>query len=121
MGENYDVVEITKALGVLPTETWINGTPIRNTGRCRSYTAWIYSTGVLETLNIYTQIEKLEALFIPKTNVLCGLKAKYDLDFSIDIVIVIENEEVPAIYLDTPIIQLAAKLEAKFDFDTYVN
>lgn len=46
---------------------------------------------------------------------------KYNLDFSTDIVIYIENQSPPAIYLESPIIKFAANLGARFDMDTYVH
>ncbi|MCM1231892.1 MAG: DUF4279 domain-containing protein [Clostridium sp.] len=121
MGDEFDVSAISKELGVAPTETWNNGDYIRNTKRKRSYTAWIFSTGAEETLDINTQLKKIEAVFFPKEATLCRLKEQYNLEFSIDIVIVIENQSPPAIYLDSPMIHFASHIGAGFDMDTYVN
>ena len=81
----------------------------------------MYSIGEEETLDINTQLKKLEDVFLPKEDILCRLKSKYNLDFSIDIVIYIENQSPPAIYLESPIIEFAANLGARFDMDTYVH
>ncbi len=121
MGDRYNVQEISRELGITPTGTWNMGEFIRNTGKKYKYTGWEYSTGEEETLDINTQLKKLEDVFLTKEDVLCRLKSKYDLDFSIDIVIYIENHCPPAIYLDSPIIKFAANIGARFDMDTYVH
>lgn len=121
MGNKFDVQVISKELGILPTMTWNTGDFIRNTNRKRTYTAWVFSTDVEETLDINTQLRKIEQNFYSKEDALCRLKKQYDLDFCIDIVIVIENESPPAIYLDSSIIHFASNIDARFDIDTYVN
>lgn len=121
MGDEFDINLITESLDILPSDSWKIGDEIRKTGKKRAYTAWIYSTGYEETLDINTQIKKIESLFLTRTDTLCDLKKQYNLDFSIDIVIVIEDKEPPAIYLDHSIINFAAGINARFDFDTYVN
>lgn len=121
MGDKYDVQEITRLLNVTPTMTWKTGDFIRNTKKKRPYTAWIYSTDVEETLDINSQLIKIENLFCPKVEELLFLKQKYNLDFSIDIVIIIENHLSPATYLENSIIKFASCLEARFDIDLYIN
>ena len=121
MGDVYDVQEISRELRITPTDTWKMGEFIRNTGKKYKYTGWLYSIGEEETLDINTQLKKLENVFLPKEDILCRLKSKYNLDFSIDIVIYIENQSPPAIYLESPIIEFAANLGARFDMDTYVH
>lgn len=121
MGDSNDINEITEALNISPTNYWRKGDTIRNLSKRRTYTAWIYSTGSEETLNVNTQIKKIEKIFIPKADILYKLKSLYDLEFSLDVIIIIENEEPPAIYLESSIIQFAARLDAKIDIDMYVN
>lgn len=121
MGDEFNVQEITEVLGIAPTGTWCKGDAIRNSGKSRTYTAWMYSTDVKETLDINEQAEKLKSLFHPKVKEIAFLKEKYDLDISIDFVIIIENEIAPAIYFLPQFIQFASKIEARIDIDTYVN
>ena len=66
MGEEYNVQEITDFLNITPSKTWNKGESIRNSGQKRTYTAWIYSTDEIETLNVYSQAVKIEKLFLPK-------------------------------------------------------
>lgn len=54
MGEYFDVQRITDTLGVIPSRTWNKGDPIRDSGKKRTYTAWIYNTEIIESLDINT-------------------------------------------------------------------
>lgn len=122
MGEEYDFIdEITNALNVNPTESWLEGEIIHNSKKKRMYTAWVYSTCEEETLDVNSQAQKMEKLFSSKTEKICALKYKYNLDISIDFVIIIKNEEVPAIFFEASFIEFAAKIGARFDIDTYIN
>ena len=75
----------------------------------------------MESLNINTSIKQIKEVFFQKVDKIVALKNLYDLDISIDFVIVIENEEPPAIYFDPDFIKFAAEIGAKFDIDTYIN
>lgn len=122
MGEEHNFInEITNSLKLNPTESWMKGEAIHNSRKKRKYTAWIYSTCAVETLDVNLQAQKLEKLFSTKIENICALKNKYDLDISIDFVIIIENQEIPAIYFEASFIEFAAKIGARFDIDTYIN
>lgn len=120
MGENYDVNEITERLGIKPSQTWKEGDLIRNTGRRRTYTAWIYSTDTVETLDLNMLIKEITGVFLPVKDEIIELKKLYDLDISIDFVISIRRKQPPAVYFKEDFIEFVAKIEARMDLDTYV-
>lgn len=121
MGEVFDIEKLTEQLGVLPSETWYKGDLIRNTGKRRTYTAWIYNIDRLETLDIGILVFQIRTLFSEKTDKIVPLKNQYNLDIWIDFVVVVENQEPPAIYFDSDFISFAAQIGAQFDIDTYIN
>jgi len=121
MGECFDVQKITNALEVIPSCIWNKGELIRDSGKRRTYTAWIYNTKIIESLDINTSAKQIGELFYSKVDDLVALKKQYELDISIDFVIVIENKEPPAIYFDHEFIKFVAKIGARLDVDTYVN
>ena len=86
----------------------------------RQYTNWGYQTAVTETLDINTPIRTLQAVFADKTNTLLNLQKQYDLYFSIDIVIEVENNQPPAMWLQGFILEFAAALHARIDMDMYI-
>lgn len=55
MGDRYNIQEISRELGITPTETWNMGDFIRNTGKKYKYSGWEYSIDEEETLDINTQ------------------------------------------------------------------
>ncbi len=121
IGDNFDPKVISEALKISPTDTWNIGDPVRKTGKKRLYTAWVFSTGAEETLDVNTQLIKIEKLFSPKEKKLMEMKKKFALGFCIDIVIVIEKQSPPGIYLGQSIVRFASNIGAAFDIDTYVN
>ena len=121
LGNNYDIQRISNSLNIEPTHFWNIGDNIRQTSKKREYTCWILSTGYEETLDVNTQLIKIQELLMEKTILLNELKESYDLNYNIEVIIKIENGEVPAIYIESETIQFAASIGARFDFDTYIN
>lgn len=124
MGDTFDPNLVTQTLRVHPTETWRKGDCVyNNQGKIttlRQYTNWGYQTAVTETLDINTPIRTLQAVFADKTNTLLNLQKQYDLYFSIDIVIEVENNQPPAMWLQGFILEFAAALHARIDMDMYI-
>ena len=121
MGECFDVHKITEVLEVCPDETWNKGDFIRNTGKKRTYTAWIYNTELLESPDLNMSVKQIMEVFGEKADKIILLKNEFDLEISLDFVIVIEDKEPPAIYFDVDFINFASKIGARIDIDTYVN
>lgn len=91
VGDEFDVHIITDVLGVKPDYTWNTGDFIRNSGRKRDCSGWIYSTGAEETLDVNTSLHKVEEVFGSKEKQL------------------------------TPSIKFASRIGASIDVDMYVN
>lgn len=125
MGDTFDIDSVTRALSILPTESWQKNDCVYNTqGKIkttRQYTNWGYRIETINTLDVNAQIEKLEQVFKNKVDTLIELKKQYNLSFSIDIVIIIENNAPPAICFQGFILNFAAALNARIDIDTYIN
>nr|WP_308545091.1 DUF4279 domain-containing protein [uncultured Lachnoclostridium sp.] len=121
IGDKFNVDEVTDTLKVKPTKVWNKGDAIPSNGRNREYTCWQYSTGYNETYGMISQLVKIYNIFSEKEQVLLELKEKNGLEFKIEIVIIIEKGELPAVYLDVDMITFAHKIGAKYDFDMYIN
>lgn len=119
LGKKFNVEEVTKILDVLPTSCWKKGEKVRNTER--RYTEWTYSTQCVETLDLNVPLRELKKMFILKADALCTLKEKYDLDYILEVVVIIENDEVPAMYFESDILQFLSKIGAEIDIDMYIN
>lgn len=120
MGNEFNIDDVTRELNILPTDFWEKGER-RGNGKKYTYTSWNYRIGSKETLDIGCQILKIEKLFFPKEEILCELRKKYDLKYGLDIIIIVENNVVPAIYFEIPIIEFLSKIGGEIDIDTYIN
>lgn len=121
IGDIYDTDKVSSELKMQPTKKWSQGDPIRSTGKHYGYTAWIFNIGTDETIDVNSQIKKLKDVFETKDGILLKLKDEFDLELSIDVVIIVSGDEFPAIYLDEEVINFSARIGARVDFDVYLN
>ncbi|NEZ45417.1 DUF4279 domain-containing protein [Paenibacillus alvei] len=118
-GDKFDPNIITNTMQITPTRSWIKGEVIRE-GLIRKETCWELATEYEESLDIYEQINKIRNLIKNKRNQIVKVKDTYNLECKFDVVINIENNEIPAMYLDKEIIKFIYELGAEVDFDLYV-
>ena len=83
-------------------------------------TDWTLSTGYQESYDINNQLNTILKSLEGKTKELKQLKKKYDLEFLFMIVIQVENDEKPAMYLQKNIIGFASLIQAEIQFDLYI-
>jgi hypothetical protein len=108
-GDNLKPEIVTETIGISPSGEHRKGDNI--IGR---------SSGCEESLDINDQLKKVINLLISKKNDLLLLKKTYGLYYKFGIVIRIEQNETPAVYLETDVIEFANNIKAEFDFDLYV-
>lgn len=80
----------------------------------------ILSTGYLNTLYISDVLSIILEKLKDKEEKLNNLKNQFDLTYKFFIVVKIEDGQVPAIYLDSKVIEFANSIKAEFDFDIYI-
>ena len=117
--DDFSVEDFTNKLGVKPTRTFNKDTNVTGT-HYRLYTRWIFGTEYKESINIDKQLNCVLSQLVGKEGELNRLKKKYDLDYRFVIVIQIENNETPAIYLDSRFIRFANLIGAEVEFDQYI-
>lgn len=120
IGDDFNPNTITEKLLIKPNEFWVRGEKIKNKNITRKYNCWVVGTGYEESNDINHQLQKISKLIKNKKNDLKKLKDIYDLIYRFDIIINIENNEKPAVYLNNDIIELANDIKAEFDFDLYI-
>lgn len=119
IGEDFNPEKITKMLMVEPTEYYIKGSKNKRNFE-RKESCWSISTGYVETLYVSELFDVLLNKLTNKKEIIIKLKKEYNLTCKFIIVINIEENIKPAIYLDKEIIKFANFLEAEFDFDMYI-
>ncbi|QDQ06744.1 DUF4279 domain-containing protein [Bacillus sp. BD59S] len=125
-GDIFPVEAITDALNIEPTRTYKKGDIVARRDNpnlvstktlYRKETNWALSTGYQESYNINNQLYVILKSLEEKTEPLKQLKKKYDLEFLFMVVIQIENNESPAMYLQKDILDFASSIQAEIHFD----
>ncbi|WP_341519384.1 DUF4279 domain-containing protein [Bacillus paramobilis] len=128
-GDIFPVEAITDALNIEPTRTYKKGDVVARRDNpnlvstktlYRKETDWTFSTGYQESYDINNQLHIILKSLEGKTEQLKHLKKKYSLEFLFMIVIQVENNESPAMYLQKEIINFACSIQAEIHFDLYI-
>ncbi|WP_368905939.1 DUF4279 domain-containing protein [Bacillus wiedmannii] len=128
-GDAFPVEAITDALSIEPTRTYKKGDVVARHDNpnlvstkviYRKETDWTLSTGYQESYDINNQLHVILKSLEGKTEQLKQLKEKYDLQFLFMVVIQVENNESPAMYLQKEIINFASFIQAEIHFDLYI-
>ena len=119
IGEHFNPDVFTKELLIEPTEYYLKGD--RNKRNIeRKETCWYISTGYVETLYVSDVLTMILEKLNDKKEKLNDLKNRFNLSYKFFIVVKIEDRQVPAIYLDSEVIEFANSIKAEFDFDVYI-
>ena len=86
----------------------------------RLETIWELGTDYEESLDINKQLNLVVNQLEDKGSELKRLKQKYDLVYRFFIVIQIENNEKPVMFLDSSFIHFANLIGAEVEFDLYI-
>lgn len=128
-GDEFPLEVVTDILGIEPTKTYKKGDIIEKINnpnlvstkiRRRKETDWTLSTGYQESYDINNQLNTILKSLEGKTKELKQLKEKYSLEFLFMIVIQVENDEKPAMYLQKNIVDFASLIQAEIHFDLYI-
>ena len=117
--DDFSVEEFTNKLGIMPTRAF-NKVVFAEGTHYRLGTSWELGTDYEESLDINKQLNFVVNQLEGKENELNRLKKKYDLAYRFVIVIQIENNEKPAMYLDSRFIHFTDSIGAEVDFDLYI-
>lgn len=120
LGDDFLPDIITEKLSICPSKTWFKGDKISNREMFRQYSCWMLNTGYIESLDVNEQIEEIILKLTDKQEILQEIKEEFDVAYRIDIVINIEKNEKPAIFLDTRIIDFTHSINTVIDFDLHI-
>lgn len=103
------------------TEYWYKGDliPEMNSRLTRKETAWCYTTGFLETLDIEEITSKFFEDFNDRVDFISDYLNKYKAEAKVYFVIETWNEESPAVYFDNKFLHLINEIKAEIDIDLY--
>lgn len=127
--DDFSIKCFSNVLGIEPTRSYTKGETINRPSNpnvttkgthYRQYTSWEVGTDYEQSYDISEQLDFVLNKLEGKEEELNRLKNNYDLAYRFVIVIQIENNEKPAMYLDSRFIRFANSKGAEVDFDLYV-
>ena len=121
-GDIFPVEAITEALSIEPTKTYKKEMLLKDViiqilypqNLYRKETDWTLSTGYQQSYDINNQLYVILKSLEGKTEQLKHLKKKYGLEFLFMIVIQVENNESPAMYLQKILLISLVPFKQKF-------
>lgn len=120
IGDTFDPDIVTQRLGIEPQGYWVKGEKTANAHMERKDTNWWIHTDYEHSFDIMCQLSKLISILQKKKNILKKLKTTYDLEYLFLVVINVEENEKPAIALDSSFINFASDIGAEFAVDLYI-
>lgn len=111
--------EITQQLNIDPTEVCIKGEVSTNNTRPSRFTSWRISTEYEFSYDINDQLSKIISQLIDKKEQLKQISLQSEL-LCFEVVIRIENNEVPATYFAADTLKFMADIGSNIDIDQYV-
>jgi len=120
ISEDFDIDLLTIKLGIEPTECYYKGDIIPRINRTREKSFWWIETEYNESLDINDEVLKLMEKLYGKEEILKDLKNKHNLKYTICVVINVENNQTPAIYLTEEVINLFSLIGIYFEIDLYI-
>jgi len=117
-GDEFEPDEVTKIIGIEPTNTRRKGNPIP---RC---TSWEYSTGMIEdeVVDVFEMSSSLIATLAPHAEKIIKAKEMYGLRAVLEVILTVTSDDsksTPAIGFESDVITFLHKVGATIDIDTY--
>ncbi|MEQ2528414.1 DUF4279 domain-containing protein [Bacillaceae bacterium CLA-AA-H227] len=120
----FSMAYVTDKLGIFPTYTQKRGDwhkprpPIRP--RQYNFSEWKYSTGLVETLDMPSLVDKIVQTFQDKVHIINELKEELHLKLRFQIVPYIKDGMSPSFSITPEQMQFAIDIGVVFDIDQYI-
>lgn len=118
---DFDPDTISELLGIVPEKFWKIGDKRKN-GTIYDFAFW--KTGTCREYHIETdrQMMKTLAPLLDKTNILKEIKARYDVDFVLEVVPTVgANESTPCLAPSLEVMRFCCATETYIDIDLYIG
>lgn len=119
-GDSFNPSVITDRLKIIPKRTWKKGDRIGEHNHFRQENCWIFGTGHENSLDVMEQLKIILDVLYPCKKKLVELKDELSVEYSLEVVINIEQAQTPAMYFGKDIIGFCNDIGITIDFDLYV-
>lgn len=120
VGDGFNPEMVTEKLGIQPTQYWNKGDETNIPNVVKKDTCWVSSTATAESFDINNQLSQVVELLKDKRTVLQALRSNYHIEYLFMIVVEVSNNETPAIYFETEILEFASDIGAELHLDIYI-
>ena len=117
----FDTSDVSKILGMENTGGHSIGQKKKYGLGTYNWAAWEFGTDYIETFQADEQAESVIEPLTGKINELLFIKEKYDCDFILMQVPIVENGETPALRFNRKIIEFCVKTGTEIEIDLYAN
>ena len=117
---DFDPDTVSELLGIVPEEFWKNGDTRKN-GTTYDFAFW--KTGTYREYEIETNKQMIKTLtpLFDKINIMNEIKARYNVDFVLEVVPSVgANESTPCLAPSLEIMRFCCATETSIDTDLYV-
>ncbi|MBE1442607.1 DUF4279 domain-containing protein [Paenibacillus sp. OAS669] len=121
IGDTFDPKIVTDMLGLNPTGSYVKGELVTGKNLVRKESCWFIKTEHEPSLDVNEQLEKIIKLINGRKKKLIELRNQIVVDYKFFIVIKIEENQVPAIFLSSDIVEFAGNIQAEIEFDVYIH
>ncbi|MGE6230651.1 DUF4279 domain-containing protein [Paenibacillus chitinolyticus] len=121
VGDTFNPNKVSSILKIKPTGYYVKGEKVTGRNLIRKETCWFLKTECEKSLDINDQLSKIIKPLIGIKKELIELKKQMVIDYKFFIVIKIEENQVPAMYLLSEVIEFIGHIQAEFEFDVYVQ
>ncbi|MBN8587557.1 MAG: DUF4279 domain-containing protein [Rhodothermia bacterium] len=121
-GDFFDPHELTEYLQVKPSSIHTKGNPIH--GRNNLFyqeSAWDFTVLSRSSLDVESITEEFLSIFLPKMDKIAAYTQKNSLRSKIFLVIKIQEQQTPSIYLNTNFIKFLERIKAEVDCDLFYS
>ena len=111
---------ITEIIGLKPLRCWHKGDPRKN-GTLYDFALWEY--GRCDEYDVYVENQMMKTIqdLVPKIDILCNIKERYVVDFTLEIVPSIYVGDInPCLAPNRGVIEFCYKTKTNIDIDLYV-
>lgn len=119
-GDDFNPCVITERLKIIPKLIWKKGDRIGERNLFRQENCWVFGTDYEISLDIGEQFKTLLKVLEPCKRKLIALKEELMVEYSLEVVVNIVQEQAPAMYLEKDIIEFCSDIGVTIDIDVYV-
>jgi hypothetical protein len=121
-GDDFSPSQLTKIVNILPTNIWIKGDsiPNRKTSITRKETNWEFSQGYFESIDLEYVSNQLFDIIKPQIKLFQKFIQEYRLSSKLYIILEIENDEKPSLFIDKQMMEILILLNGEIDIDLYL-